>query len=81
MSELFNGSHCGCEKWVNLEDDQPKEGQRVWTFFDGYHVAISEFRGGIFYDVLRDHDGSFFETQTEKVTHWMPLPAPKSPTN
>lgn len=62
--------------WIILEKTKPKDGEYAIIFADSAFVLFAQYRKGVFYDVVQDADGSYFETVTRDVTHWMPLPPP-----
>lgn len=63
-------------EWISVEDKKPENGMCVIAFVDSYFVVAAQYRDGVFYDVVKDSDGYFFETVSRDVTHWMPLPEP-----
>ena len=63
-------------EWIMVEDRIPDDGQNVIAFVDSAFVVAAQYRNSCFYDVLKDADGSLFETVSRDVTHWQPLPEP-----
>lgn len=63
-------------EWIGVDNLKPSDNQRVIAFVDSCFVVAARFKNGIFYDVVEDADGTFFETVSRDVTHWMPLPEP-----
>lgn len=63
-------------EWISVEDRIPDDGQNVIAFVDGAFVVAAQYRSSCFYDVLKDVDGSLFETVSRDVTYWQPLPEP-----
>lgn len=64
-------------KWIKIEDQLPKDGERVITYFEHTGIEISTYKnlvGGkdeVFGDnMFHNHSGWL----TDDVTHWMPLP-------
>ncbi len=62
--------------WISVDDKKPDENQSVIIFVDGYFVVCGRYVNGYFVDIVKDNDGSFFETVSRDVTHWQPLPQP-----
>ena len=63
--------------WIKIEDQLPKEGQRVITYFEHTGIEIMEYHD------LEDTKDKIFGKNffigcggflTDDVTHWMPLP-------
>lgn len=63
-------------EWISVNDSLPCDGQNIIAFVDSAFVVAAQYRNGCFYDVLKDADGSLFETVSRDVTHWMSLPEP-----
>lgn len=66
--------------WVEIEEGclMPEEGEEVIVAAeDGAFVVSATYRGGDFYDIVKDVYDGYFETMTRDVTHWMKKP--KSP--
>ncbi|HAI8587188.1 TPA: DUF550 domain-containing protein [Escherichia coli] len=61
--------------WISCSERMPDDGQHVIILCDGAFVLYAQYRGGEFFDVVRNGD-EFFETQSRNVTDWMPLPEP-----
>ena len=62
--------------WISVGDQMPADHQSVIAFADSCFVILAQYRGGIFYDIVKDNNGYFFETVSRDVTHWQPLPEP-----
>ena len=62
--------------WILFEKQKPKDKQYAIIFADSAFVLLAQYRDGMFFDVVQDADGTYFETVTRDVTHWMPLPEP-----
>ena len=63
-------------EWISIDFMKPDDHQSVIAFVDSCFVISAQYRGGIFYDIVKDDNGCFFETVSRDVTHWMPLPEP-----
>jgi hypothetical protein len=74
-------------KWIDINEKRPKDGQKVYTFFDFVGIEISEYKNlkGT-EDEMFGHN-LFFNKKgflTDDVTQWMPIendtaPLPKPP--
>ena len=62
--------------WIKCSDQVPDDHQSVIAFVDSCFVISAQYRDGIFYDIVKDDNGDFFETVSRDVTHWQPLPEP-----
>lgn len=62
--------------WISVDFMKPDENQYVLAFIDGCFVNVAQYRDNVFFDIVKDIDGTFFETISRDVTHWMPLPEP-----
>ena len=62
--------------WIKCSDQVPDDHQSVIAFVDSCFVISAQYRDGIFYDIVKDDNGDFFETVGRDVTHWQPLPEP-----
>ncbi|WP_342081181.1 DUF551 domain-containing protein [Escherichia coli] len=75
-ADLVNGnSPVIPDSWISCSERMPDDGQHVIILCDGAFVLYAQYRGGEFFDVVRNGE-EFFETQSRNVTHWMPLPEP-----
>lgn len=64
-------------KWISVKDRLPEETGRYWCYVKEYNdLGISHFQWNFAFNV---EEQGFNTNETEKVTHWMPLPDP--PTN
>lgn len=72
------------EEWVAVEDGLPEEGGRYWCYCESVgELGKSYFQWNCAYDPLTKtfHDFAYSFKDGERVTHWMPLPAPPSNQN
>lgn len=80
-ADLVNGnSPVTQDSWISCSERMPDDGQHVIILCDGAFVLYAQYRGGEFFDVVRNGE-EFFETQSRNVTHWMPLPEPPQEVN
>ncbi len=80
-ADLVNGnSPVTPDSWISCSERMPDDGQHVIILCDGAFVLYAQYRGGEFFDVVRNGE-EFFETQSRNVTHWMPLPEPPQEVN
>ena len=60
------------EHWRKVEDELPKDGQKVIYYFEVTGINIGKYK--------KDKEGDIFYGRsgflTNDVTHWMPLPEP-----
>lgn len=65
-------------EWISVKDKLPKDDMRVLVYRDDYTDSI--YFGRYFYSLHEPRDVPIFGIggigQTDKVTHWMPLPEP-----
>ena len=60
-------------KWIKIEDELPKEEQRVIYYFKGTGIGLGYYSG----KVWPDKSNCFYGADgwlTDDVTHWMPTP-------
>ena len=62
--------------WIKCSDQMPDDHQSVIAFVDSCFVISAQYRDGIFYNIVKDDNGDFFETVSRDATHWQPLPEP-----
>ena len=62
--------------WISVDFMKPDDNQSIIAFVDSCFVISAQYRCGIFYDIIKDDNGDFFETVSRDVTHWQPLPEP-----
>ena len=62
--------------WIKCSDQMPDDHQSVIAFVDSCFVISAQYRDGIFYDIVKDDNGDFFETVSRDVTHWQPFLEP-----
>ncbi|EGO8937019.1 DUF551 domain-containing protein [Escherichia coli] len=75
QNALSGNSPVTPDGWISCSERVPEDGQHVIILCDGAFVLYAQYRGGEFFDVVRNGE-EFFETQSRNVTHWMPLPEP-----
>ena|GEM_PF-820892 len=63
-------------KWISVEASKPNDGANVIAVVDSVFVVPAQYRSGIFFDIVKDKNGCFFETVSRDVSHWMPFPKP-----
>lgn len=80
LNELSGNSPVTPDSWISCSERMPDDGQHVIILCDGAFVLYAQYRGGEFFDVVRNGE-EFFETQSRNVTHWMPLPEPPQEVN
>ncbi|WP_370610206.1 DUF551 domain-containing protein [Escherichia coli] len=80
LSALDGNAPVTPDGWISCSERMPDDGQHVIILCDSAFVLYAQYRGGEFFDVVRNGE-EFFETQSRNVTHWMPLPEPPQEVN
>ena len=62
-------------EWISVEERLPEENGRYLVFVDISHLAFENLTTIAIMEYGKSH-GFYLYNETEKVTHWMPLPEP-----
>lgn len=63
-------------EWISVKDRLPNKGQDVLIYRSGFRVDLMNVHMYLGEDRWEDEYGYWETTETEGITHWMPLPEP-----